>query len=163
MANSHPGSYCGQDAYTDMFVTETNNEILETSGIQQIHTVGNGIRNESQGLERCDRYSRERETVWKQQYEGLRRLNVKDFRVFLTDGLTSASGLTVKERSTKNQTHRDTKHLGTVLPHLSGNGWLKEWWQYMTGPVQWAVCLTASEVFRSCMNGVAARLSGHRK
>ena len=110
-----------------------------------------------------DIVERERETVWKQQYEGLRRLNVKDFRVFLTDGLTSASGLTVKERSTKNQTHRDTKHLGTVLPHLSGNGWLKEWWQYMTGPVQWAVCLTASEVFRSCMNGVAARLSGHRK
>ncbi len=22
MANSHPGSYCGQDAYNDMFVTE---------------------------------------------------------------------------------------------------------------------------------------------
>lgn len=22
MANSHPGSYCGQDAYTDMFITE---------------------------------------------------------------------------------------------------------------------------------------------
>ena len=26
MANSHPGSYCGQDAYTDMFVTEEQNE-----------------------------------------------------------------------------------------------------------------------------------------
>ena len=26
MANSHPGSYCGQDAYNDMFVTE--NELL---------------------------------------------------------------------------------------------------------------------------------------
>ena len=33
----------------------------EAFGIQQIHTVGNSIRNESQGLERCDRYSRERE------------------------------------------------------------------------------------------------------
>ena len=30
MANSHPGSYSGQDAYTDMFVTEKMNvEILE--------------------------------------------------------------------------------------------------------------------------------------
>ena len=30
MANSHPGSYSGQDAYTDMFVTEkVNVEILE--------------------------------------------------------------------------------------------------------------------------------------
>ena len=27
MANSHPGSYCGQDAYTDMFVTEKKNDI----------------------------------------------------------------------------------------------------------------------------------------
>ena len=26
MANSHPGSYCGQDAYNDMFVTEKRNE-----------------------------------------------------------------------------------------------------------------------------------------
>lgn len=28
MANSHPGSYCGQDAYSDMFVTEKKNETL---------------------------------------------------------------------------------------------------------------------------------------
>ena len=61
MANSHPGSYCGQDAYTDMFVTETNNEVLETSGIRQICAVGNGIDNESQGLERRNRFDRERE------------------------------------------------------------------------------------------------------
>lgn len=27
MANSHPGSYCGQDAYNDMFVTERNNDL----------------------------------------------------------------------------------------------------------------------------------------
>lgn len=26
MANSHPGSYCGQDAYNDMFVTEKKDE-----------------------------------------------------------------------------------------------------------------------------------------
>lgn len=28
MANSHPGSYCGQDAYNDMFVTEKRNGLL---------------------------------------------------------------------------------------------------------------------------------------
>lgn len=28
MANSHPGSYCGQDAYSDMFVTERQDELL---------------------------------------------------------------------------------------------------------------------------------------
>ena len=28
MANSHPGSYCGQDAYNDMFVTEKRNDLL---------------------------------------------------------------------------------------------------------------------------------------
>lgn len=27
MANSHPGSYCGQDAYNDMFVTERGREM----------------------------------------------------------------------------------------------------------------------------------------
>lgn len=30
MANSHPGSYCGQDAYSDMFVTERNNNDLRS-------------------------------------------------------------------------------------------------------------------------------------
>ena len=28
MANSHPGSYCGQDAYSDMLITEERNELL---------------------------------------------------------------------------------------------------------------------------------------
>jgi len=28
MANSHPGSYCGQDAYNDMFVTENGNGLV---------------------------------------------------------------------------------------------------------------------------------------
>ena len=34
MANSHPGSYCGQDAYNDMFVVENSNG-LETLGWQR--------------------------------------------------------------------------------------------------------------------------------
>ena len=40
MANSHPGSYSGQDAYTDMFVTENVNvEILEQRrGIADINS-----------------------------------------------------------------------------------------------------------------------------
>lgn len=28
MANSHPGSYCGQDAYNDMLITEGNDGAL---------------------------------------------------------------------------------------------------------------------------------------
>ena len=28
MANSHPGSYCGQDAYNDLLITEKRNESL---------------------------------------------------------------------------------------------------------------------------------------
>lgn len=28
MANSHPGSYCGQDAYNDMFVVENKNDLF---------------------------------------------------------------------------------------------------------------------------------------
>ena len=34
MANSHPGSYCGQDAYSDMFVTEKKNICI---GNGQLH------------------------------------------------------------------------------------------------------------------------------
>ena len=32
MANSHPGSYCGQDAYNDMFVTEKKNDNFNKQG-----------------------------------------------------------------------------------------------------------------------------------
>jgi len=31
-ANSHPGSYCGQDAYNDMFVTENKNDNFNKQG-----------------------------------------------------------------------------------------------------------------------------------
>ena len=41
MANSHPGSYCGQDAYSDMFVTENRNELLHRQwAIDAAQTVG---------------------------------------------------------------------------------------------------------------------------
>ena len=45
MANSHPGSYCGQDAYNDMFVTaraakrERERERVWTIGNGQIHQM----------------------------------------------------------------------------------------------------------------------------
>ena len=32
MANSHPGSYCGQDAYSDMLVTDVNPREREIMG-----------------------------------------------------------------------------------------------------------------------------------
>lgn len=35
MANSHPGSYCGQDAYNDMFVTENKNGLLHRKRTNQ--------------------------------------------------------------------------------------------------------------------------------
>lgn len=38
MANSHPGSYCGQDAYNDMFVT-TNAAQRER---ERVWMIGNG-------------------------------------------------------------------------------------------------------------------------
>lgn len=43
MANSHPGSYCGQDAYTDMFVTEKKNEILHRErSVRPVESVCDG-------------------------------------------------------------------------------------------------------------------------
>lgn len=45
MANSHPGSYCGQDAYNDMFVTEKQNDIHNSkTGLSHEGVVEYGIR-----------------------------------------------------------------------------------------------------------------------
>ena len=41
MANSHPGSYCGQDAYSDMLVTEDINELF-ASGLGSVQGFGTG-------------------------------------------------------------------------------------------------------------------------
>lgn len=54
MANSHPGSYCGQDAYNDMLVTERENE-LRTSSIRSVQRIGTGIESETTRLQGCNR------------------------------------------------------------------------------------------------------------
>ena len=54
MANSHPGSYCGQDAYNDMFVTERNNDLYNSkAGLSYEGHVGCGIRFNGNGLQGC--------------------------------------------------------------------------------------------------------------
>lgn len=55
MANSHPGSYCGQDAYSDMLVTEDRNENIFVSGNRHIQGLRNGVSTETTGPQRCDR------------------------------------------------------------------------------------------------------------
>ena len=55
MANSHPGSYCGQDAYNDMLVTD--NESIFVSENRRIQGFRSGIDSISttvQGLDRPD-------------------------------------------------------------------------------------------------------------
>lgn len=39
MANSHPGSYCGQDAYSDMLVTENENGLCDRKRTIASNTV----------------------------------------------------------------------------------------------------------------------------
>lgn len=59
MANSHPGSYCGQDAYNDMFVTEKKNDIQhissgfsdESNGRQGVFSVCNGLQRSTNNFE----------------------------------------------------------------------------------------------------------------
>ena len=54
MANSHPGSYCGQDAYNDMFVTERNNDLYNSkAGLSYEGHVGCGIRLDGNRLQGC--------------------------------------------------------------------------------------------------------------
>ena len=44
MANSHPGSYCGQDAYNDMFVTVRKNDLHNgETGLPHKGNVGQGV------------------------------------------------------------------------------------------------------------------------
>ena len=53
MANSHPGSYCGQDAYSDMLVTESSNEFCNAS-IRSIQGKSGGIGAQNKGLQGCN-------------------------------------------------------------------------------------------------------------
>lgn len=56
MANSHPGSYCGQDAYNNMLVTENKNGLRNASNriVQRIRT---GISLEDARLQGFDRFN----------------------------------------------------------------------------------------------------------
>lgn len=62
MANSHPGSYCGQDAYTDMFVTEKRNDIHDSkTGFSHKGADEQGLCTDSDRLQRpadSDKYPR---------------------------------------------------------------------------------------------------------
>lgn len=39
MANSHPGSYCGQDAYNDMLITSPQRERERVWAMETFHTI----------------------------------------------------------------------------------------------------------------------------
>lgn len=65
MANSHPGSYCGQDAYNDMLVTE--NEDIFTAKNRRVQTIRQSKDNCTQRLQECNGSNSEGGTTWKQQ------------------------------------------------------------------------------------------------
>ena len=56
MANSHPGSYCGQDAYNDMFVTESKNEDIFVSRVRAVQGIRTSIEPKDARLQRCNRF-----------------------------------------------------------------------------------------------------------
>ena len=59
MANSHPGSYCGQDAYNNMLVTENRDESIFVSGIRTVQRIGNRVFSEAERLQRRNRFNSE--------------------------------------------------------------------------------------------------------
>lgn len=67
MANSHPGSYCGQDAYNDMFVTEKTNDIHNSkTGFSHEGADGQSLCTDSDRLQRpadSYRYARGGQTM----------------------------------------------------------------------------------------------------
>ena len=52
-ANSHPGSYCGQDAYNNMLVTEKRDEDIFVSRIRALQGISTGIQSKTKGLQGC--------------------------------------------------------------------------------------------------------------
>lgn len=56
MANSHPGSYCGQDAYNDVLVTEKKNELCDAEN-RRVQMLGPGIGTQDERLQRCNRFN----------------------------------------------------------------------------------------------------------
>lgn len=56
MANSHPGSYCGQDAYNDMFVTEKKDEFFASEN-RRVQGIRTGPYDGSQGLQGRNRFN----------------------------------------------------------------------------------------------------------
>lgn len=57
MANSHPGSYCGQDAYSDMLITEKGNDV-HNAGIRSLQGIGGSISSEDERPQGCHRFDR---------------------------------------------------------------------------------------------------------
>lgn len=60
-ANSHPGSYCGQDAYNDMFVTEEKHEDIIIGNISSDSHRRNNTNAESKRLQRPSNNHHKRE------------------------------------------------------------------------------------------------------
>ena len=87
MANSHPGSYCGQDAYNDMFVTEKRNGLLHrkrTVGTTETKSEGGCIELYARPTNSSEGGGRK---IWIQLLEDLLRWSAKDSKDFLTIGL----------------------------------------------------------------------------
>ena len=64
MANSHPGSYCGQDAYNDMLITEKKNVLRDASN-RNLQGFGAGIVSEEKGSQGRNRSNSEGGATWK--------------------------------------------------------------------------------------------------
>jgi hypothetical protein len=66
-ANSHPGSYTGQDAFNNMLpvIRREDDDLLDISGDQHIHSGGGVKQFDGKGLQGCTGFSagREREKI----------------------------------------------------------------------------------------------------
>ena len=122
MANSHPGSYCGQDAYNDMFVTEEmrvlHRKRADQSGNER---DGRSLKLHARSTGCVDR-EREREREWRHPSEDLLNVNVNASRVFQTIGQTLGNGQTLRVSYTKKVLRvRDISHLATQLQRRFGS------------------------------------------
>lgn len=59
MANSHPGSYCGQDAYNDVLITEKRNENIFDATVGRVQGLLNRINDGCKDVQECYRLGHE--------------------------------------------------------------------------------------------------------
>ena len=125
MANSHPGSYCGQDAYSDMLVTE--NESIFVSKNRRVQGVRQRIDSIGKAIQGCHRPDSENGGGDEQMDTAVRRLTPLECERLqgFPDGWTDIGEWT----DSKGKLHKESSD--SARYKALGNSIATPFWQYL--------------------------------